>query len=282
MNIDRELVREITDAIFVKLREADLLECPSPNECFIKQPDDIRQVIAMGAARLGAKPEPAHTAGDMGHYIDHTLLKPDATQDQILKLCDEAVEYGFAAVCVNPVWIQHVAQRLSGSAVKPCTVVGFPLGATTSDAKAYEARRAIFDGAREIDMVINIGGLKSGLDDLVERDIRMVVDACHELGAICKVIIETALLDEPEKIKACVLAKEAHADFVKTSIGFSKAGATIDDVALMRRVVGPQIGVKAAGGIRSFQEAQEMIQAGATRIGASVGVKIVKEATTGH
>lgn len=282
MNIDRTLVREITDVIFARLREADLLECPSPDECFLKQPEEIRQVIAMGAARLGAKPEPADSAGEMAHYIDHTLLKPEATRDQVYKLCDEALEYGFATVCVNPVWIREVAQRLHGSPVKPCSVVGFPLGATTGDVKVYEARRAIFDGAREIDMVINIGALKSGLDDLVERDIRQVVEACHGNGAICKVIIEAALLDEAEKVKACVLAKEAQADFVKTSTGFSKGGATIEDVALMRHVVGPQIGVKAAGGIRSFQEAKQMIQAGATRIGASVGVKIVKEAATGH
>lgn len=282
MNIDRQLVRDITDAIFARLRETDWLECPSPNECFIKQPEHIRQVIALGATRLGAKPEPADSAGDMAHYIDHTLLKPEATREQIYKLCDEAREYGFASVCVNPVWIREVAHQLGGSAVKPCTVVGFPLGATTSDVKAYETRRAIFDGAREIDMVINIGALKSGLDDLVERDIRGVVEACHEHGAICKVIIETALLDEAEKVKACVLAKAAQADFVKTSTGFSKAGATIEDVALMRRVVGPQIGVKAAGGIKSYQEAQQMIQAGATRIGASVGVKIVKEASAGY
>jgi deoxyribose-phosphate aldolase len=282
MNIDRELVREITDAIFARLREADWLECPSPHECFIKQPEQIRQVIAMGAERLGVKPEPADSAGEMGQYIDHTLLKPEARLDQIQQLCDEAREYGFAAVCVNPVWINEVARRLRGSSVRPCSVVGFPLGATVSDVKAYEARRAIFDGALEIDMVINIGALKSGLDELVERDIRQVVEACHQSEAICKVIIETALLDEAEKVKACVLAKEAQADFVKTSTGFSKSGATIEDVALMRRVVGPQIGVKAAGGIRSFQDAQQMIQAGATRIGASVGVKIVQEATARH
>ncbi len=282
MDVDRSLVKEITDAIFARLREADWLDCPSPDQCFVKQPDDIRQVIAMGATRLGARPDPAHSAGDMAHFIDHTLLRPDATRDQVYQLCDEAIQHTFASVCVNPVWIQDVAVRLRGSPVKPCSVVGFPLGASTGDAKAYETRRAIFDGASEIDMVINIGALKSGMDDLVERDIRQVVEACHEHGAICKVIIETALLEESEKVKACVLAKEAGADFVKTSTGFSKAGATIEDVALMRHVVGPQIGVKAAGGIRSFQEAKQMIQAGATRIGASVGVKIVKEAASSH
>lgn len=276
--IDRSLIRDITDAIFARLREAEWLDCPGPDECFLKQPDQMRHVIAMGATRLGARPAPAHSAGDMARYIDHTLLKPDATRDQIAQLCDEALQYGFASVCVNPIWIQEVARRLRNSPVKACSVVGFPLGASTTDVKAFEARRAIFDGAQEIDMVINIGALKSGLDEWVERDIRAVVEACHEHGALCKVIIETALLDEAEKVKACVLAKEAHADFVKTSTGFSKAGATIEDVALMRRVVGPQLGVKAAGGIRSFQQAQQMIQAGATRIGASVGVQIVQEA----
>jgi deoxyribose-phosphate aldolase len=281
MTIDHELVRQITDAIWEKFRQADLLECPGPDECFVRQPDEIRRAIELGAERLGAKPEPAHSAGEMARYIDHTLLKPEATRDQIRHLCDEAMQYRFAAVCVNPVWIGEVAGRLSGSPVKPCSVVGFPLGATTGDVKAYEARRAIFDGAREIDMVINVGALKSGLDELVQQDIRAVVHACHEHHVICKVIIETALLETEEKVKACVLAKEAGADFVKTSTGFSKAGATIEDVALMRRVVGPQLGVKAAGGIRSYEDAQKMIEAGATRIGASVGVKIVQAVAHG-
>lgn len=282
MTIDRDLVREITDAILGTLQQSDLWDCPSPNECFLKQPEEIRQVIALGAERLGAKPEPANSAGEMARFIDHTLLKPEATCDQIHQLCEEAIAYGFASVCVNPVWIREVTDWLRGSPVNPCTVVGFPLGATTGDVKAYEARRAIFDGATEVDMVINIGALRSGRDEIVEQDIRSVVQACHENGAICKVIIETALLDEAEKVKACVLSKEAQADFVKTSTGFSKSGATIEDVALMRRVVGPQVGVKAAGGIRDYQAAQQMIEAGATRLGASVGVKIVNQAMTGH
>ncbi len=278
MTIDRKLVSEITDAILARLQAADLIECPNPSECFLKQPDHLRTVIALGGERLGGKPEPPDSAQDLARYIDHTLLKPDARRSEILQVCDEARHYGFAAVVVNPTWVGEVARRLHGSTVKPCTVVGFPLGATVPDVKAYEARRAIFDGAREIDMVINIGALKSGDDEVVERDIRLVVEACHENDALCKVIIETALLTDEEKVKACLLAKQAGADFVKTSTGFSKGGATLDDVALMRRVVGPHMGVKAAGGIRDAELAQKMIAAGATRIGASVGVKIVQQA----
>lgn len=278
MSIDRKLISEITDAIFARLKASAYLDCPGPNECFIRQSDEIRSVIAMGASRLGAKPEPADSAGELAHYIDHTLLKPEATREQIAHLCDEALQYGFASVCVNPVWVSEVAGRLRGSRVATCSVVGFPLGATPAEVKAFEARRAIFDGAVEIDMVIHVGGLKSGLDRAVEDDIRQVVEACHSGRAICKVIIETALLEEDEKVKACVLAKNAGADFVKTSTGFSKGGATIEDVALMRRVVGAEVGVKAAGGIRDLETAQKLIEAGATRIGASVGVKIVREA----
>jgi len=280
MEIDRRLISEITDAILAKLQAIELIECPGPTECFLKQPDHLRSVIEMGAERLGGKPEPADSARELAHHIDHTLLKPEATRSEIMKVCDEALAYGFAAVVVNPCWIREVAQRLRGSEVKPCTVVGFPLGATVTDVKVFETRRAIFDGARELDMVINIGALKSGDDDLVEDDIRRVVEACHENDALCKVIIETALLTKEEKVKACLLARRAGADFVKTSTGFSKAGATIEDVALMRRIVGPEVGVKAAGGIRSAEIAQQMIQAGAKRIGASVGVKIVQEAAS--
>ncbi len=279
MSIDRKLISEITDAIFAKLRAAELLECPTANECFLRQPEEIRSIIALGASRLGAKPEPADSAADFAHYIDHTLLKPDATLEQIRQICDEARLFGFASVCVNPSWVREVSGRLQGSSVATCSVVGFPLGATPGDVKAYETRRVVFDGAVEVDMVINIGALKSGLDALVEDDIRQVVEACHLAGAICKVIIEAALLTDEEKVKACVLAKNSGADFVKTSTGFSKAGATIEDVALMRRVVGPEVGVKAAGGIRDYDTAQKLIEAGATRIGASVGVKIVQEAS---
>ncbi len=212
---------------------------------------------------------------DLARYIDHTLLKPDATAADIDTLCDEAAEHGFASVCVNPTWVRRAAARLRDADVAVASVIGFPFGATPSDVKAFEARRAIRDGAREIDMVINIGALKSGDLDLVRSDIARVSDACHEAGAINKVIIEAALLSDAEKIIASRLAREAHADMVKTSTGYAKGGATVYDVALMREAVGPKMGVKAAGGIRTAEDVQEMIAAGATRIGASAGVKIV-------
>ena len=218
---------------------------------------------------------------DIAKIIDHTLLKPEATRDQIVQLCREAREYGFAAVCVNPCYVKLAAELLRGSSVKVCSVVGFPLGATLPEVKAYEARRAIEEGAAEIDMVINIGALKSGDLELVKRDIASVVDVCHAKGALCKVIIEAALLTDEEKVLACQLAKAAGADYVKTSTGFGPGGATVQDVALMRRTVGPEMGVKAAGGIRSYEAAKSMVEAGATRIGASAGVKIVREARGG-
>ncbi|MEW6208002.1 MAG: deoxyribose-phosphate aldolase [Acidobacteriota bacterium] len=214
----------------------------------------------------------------MALYIDHTLLKPDATRDEILKLCEEGARYGFASVCINPVWVREAACALRGSGVKVCTVIGFPLGANAPDTKAYEARRALFDGASELDMVINIGALKSGDYALVRRDIAGVVEVAREAGSMVKVIIETALLTDEEKIKACEIARDAGADFVKTSTGFSKGGATAADIALMRKTVGSLMGVKASGGVKDLKQAQEMIRAGATRIGASVGVKIVQEA----
>ena len=213
--------------------------------------------------------------------IDHTLLKPEATQDQITQLCKEAREYGFAAVCVNPANVKLAAKLLKGSPVAICIVVGFPLGATLPEVKAYEAQQVLNHGATEIDMVINIGALKSEDYELVEQDIAAVTRICHDNGAICKVIIEAALLTEEEEVTACQLAKKAGADYVKTSTGFGPGGATVEDVALMRRVVGPSMGIKAAGGIRTLETAQEMIKAGATRIGTSSGVKIVQEAGTG-
>ncbi len=218
------------------------------------------------------------TAYDLARMIDLTLLKPDATPEQIRKLCEDAREYGFVAVCINPTHVKLAAELLMGSPVKVDTVVGFPLGATLPEVKAYEASLAIRDGAEEIDMVINIGALKAGDYDLVRGDIEAVVEACRQGGALCKVIIEAPLLTEEEKIKACELAKEAGADFVKTATGFGPGGATAEDVALMRRVVGEGMGIKAAGGIRSLKDAKAMIEAGATRIGASAGVKIVQEA----
>ncbi len=210
--------------------------------------------------------------------IDHTLLKPEASRDDIRKLCQEAARYAFASVCVNPWYVPLAAELLRGTKVKVCTVVGFPLGATLPQVKIYEAEEAIRLGAQEIDMVINIGALKSGQDDVVESDIRGVVAASHRGGAICKVILETALLTREEKVRGSMACKKAGADFVKTSTGFSTAGATPEDVALIRGAVGPEIGIKAAGGIRSFEDLKKMVRAGATRIGASASVKIVEEA----
>lgn len=219
---------------------------------------------------------------DIASLIDHTLLKPEATPEQIAQLCSEAREYRFAAVCVNPVYVKLAYDLLKGSPVKVCSVVGFPLGATLPEVKAFEARQAIRDGASEIDMVIHIGALKAGDDDLVERDIAAVVETCHAAGAICKVILETCFLTDDEKIRGCILAKRAGADFVKTSTGFGPGGATAEDVALMRRTVGPDMGVKAAGGIRTLDALQRMVAAGANRIGASASVKIMQEAQSVH
>jgi len=239
-------------------------------------PNRLRGVIEAGATRLGL-----HAAGgasaEVAAMIDHTLLRPDATRKDVLALCREAAEYGFASVCVNPTWVAECARALRASPVKVCSVVGFPLGATTADVKHYETHRAIFDGASEIDMVINVGALKSGDLRLVERDIEAVASPCRDAGAISKVIIEAALLTDEEKIAACTVAKAAGADFVKTSTGFGPGGATAADVALMRRVVGEEMGVKAAGGVRDLEGLKAMVAAGATRIGASAGVRIVQE-----
>ena len=210
--------------------------------------------------------------------IDHTLLKPEASRDDIRKLCQEAARFGFATVCVNPWYVPLAAELLRGTAVKVCSVVGFPLGATLPQVKIHEAEESIKLGAQEIDMVINIGALKSGQDDVVESDIHGVVEASHCGGAICKVILETALLTAEEKMRALIACKKAGADFVKTSTGFSTAGATVEDVALMRAVVGSEIGVKAAGGVRTFEDLKKMVCAGATRIGASASVKIMEQA----
>ena len=239
-------------------------------------PDRLRGVIEAGATRLGIHAAGGAAAG-VASMIDHTLLKPDATRKDIEALCREAAEYGFASVCVNPTWVADCTRLLGQSTVKVCSVVGFPLGATTADTKHYETRRALFDGAREIDMVINVGALKSGDLRLVERDIEAVTGPCREVGALSKVIIEAALLTDEEKIAACTVAKAAAADFVKTSTGFGPGGATAGDVALMRRVVGAEMGVKAAGGVRDLEGLKAMVAAGATRIGASAGVRIVQE-----
>lgn len=209
----------------------------------------------------------------LNKYIDHTLLKPDASQEQIETLIEEAKKYDFASVCVNPTWVNFAAQALKATDVKVCTVIGFPLGANTPELKAFETSDAIQNGANEVDMVINIGALKSRNFDLVERDIRAVVEAAK--GTLVKVIIETCLLTDDEKVKACQIAQKAGADFVKTSTGFSTGGATVADVALMRKTVGPDMGVKASGGARSYEDALAFIKAGATRIGASSGVAIM-------
>jgi deoxyribose-phosphate aldolase len=212
---------------------------------------------------------------DIASYIDHTLLKPEASREDILRVCEEAVKYGFASVCVNPVWTALVHNRLKGSGVKTCSVVGFPLGATPTDVKVYEARGANLDGADEIDMVINIAAARANDRSSLYMDIAAVADAVHAGGAILKVILETHFLTDGQKVMACEAAAEAGADFVKTSTGFSGGGATVEDIELMRRTVGPAIGVKASGGVRSIEDARAMINAGATRIGASSSVAIV-------
>lgn len=213
----------------------------------------------------------------IARMIDHTLLKPDATPQQIEQLCAEARAYGFASVCVNPSYVPLCARLLHGSDAAVCTVIGFPLGATSTPAKVFEAEQAIRDGAREVDMVLHVGHLRAGDANYVREDIRQVADAAHAGGALCKVILETSMLTDDEKVAACKLAVEAGADFVKTSTGFGGGGATVADVRLMREVVGDRAGVKASGGVRSFADAQAMIEAGATRIGTSSGVAIVRE-----
>ena len=214
--------------------------------------------------------------GNIASFIDHTLLKPEAGEADILKVCAEAAEYRFKSVCVNPIWVKTVKTALKGSGVLTCSVVGFPLGATPTDVKTFEARGAVLDGADEIDMVINIAAARAGDKGALVEDITAVAEAVHASDAILKVIIETALLDDAQKVLACEAAVEAGADFVKTSTGFNGGGATAEDIALMRRTVGPDLGVKASGGVRSLADAQAMIAAGATRIGASSGISIVK------
>jgi len=264
------LVEQITDLVLSKIGGDDY--------CTTFCSADVQRIVDAGAERIGIVLGETATAHDWASLIDHTLLKPEASEADIRKLCEEAVKFGFASVCVNPGWVKTASEFLRGSSVPVCTVIGFPLGATLSDVKAYEARRSIFNGAKEVDMVINIGALKSGDDCAVEDDIRAVSDAAHENRVLCKVIIETALLSDEEKVRACLAAKNAGADFVKTSTGFSKGGATVHDIALMRRTVGSALGVKASGGVKGIEDARAMFEAGATRIGASVGVKIAQEA----
>jgi len=282
------LVEQITREVLILLKEeetriqlgddgAACTDCVGA--CVTQCHDKIREVVDAGASRLTTTLGNAQVGPEIAGMIDHTLLKPDATQEQIAQLCYEARKYNFAAVCVNPTYVKLCAQLLKGSPVHVCTVVGFPLGATPPEVKAYEAQKAIDDGATEIDMVINIGALKSKDYGHVERDIATVARSTHAGGAILKVIIEAALLTDEEKVIACQLAKAAGADYVKTSTGFGPGGATAQDVALMRLAVGPELGVKAAGGIRNLEDARAMVAAGATRIGASAGVKIVQQAS---
>ena len=246
-------------------------------------PAEIERLVAQAIADemmhgVRAPVLPARESrGDVAALIDHTLLKPEASESNIVALCREAVEYGFATVCVNPRWVSTCVTAVRGSAVKVCPVVGFPLGASVSDVKVVETQRAMSDGAREVDMVIDLGALKSGRLEQVARDVESVTTACRRAGVLSKVIIEAALLTDEEKIAACAIAKALGADYVKTSTGFGPGGATAADVALMRRVVGTGLGVKAAGGIRDLATVRAMIAAGATRIGTSAGVRIVQE-----
>ncbi len=280
------LVEQITKQVLILLTEEQARSQVGDNgtctdcigACVSECREKVQQVVDAGASRLTSTLGNVDIGTDVAKLIDHTLLKADATQDQIAQLCYEARKFGFAAVCVNPTHVKLCSQLLQGTEVHVCTVVGFPLGATPPEVKAYEAQQAIEDGATEVDMVINIGALKSKDYALVERDTAMVARACHAGGAILKVIIEAALLTDEEKVIACQLAKAAGADYVKTSTGFGPGGATAHDVALMRHAVGPGLGVKAAGGIKNLADAKEMVAAGATRIGASAGVRIVQEA----
>ena len=280
----REELQHLIDVI---VSELAAVRTPPPGRCQCHSvlddccPDRLRGVLDAGATRVGLHATGGAPAG-IASMIDHTLLKPDATKQHIEELCREAAQFKFATVCVNPTWVALSARLLVGSGVGVCSVVGFPLGATTPDVKGYETRRAIFDGAREIDMVINVGALKSGDLRAVERDIESVTVPCRDCGVLSKVIIEAALLTDDEKVTACTLVKAAGADYVKTSTGFGPGGATAADVALMRRVVGAEMGVKAAGGVRDLEGMRAMIAAGASRVGASAGVKIVQQARGAH
>lgn len=278
-SMDQEqLVDKITREVLSKLEGTNSVSqcevCPQQGTCVERHPEAVREIIRNGASRIAARPGIGRVEPDLAGLIDHTLLKPEATRDQIENLCREAERYGFASVCVNPTWVCLCADLLRDSKVKVCTVVGFPLGANTPSIKAQEVEIAQQDGATEIDTVMNIGALKSDDLKLVAQDMGAVVSASWA-DVITKVIIEAALLTDEEKVKACAIAKAVGMDYVKTSTGFGPGGATSHDVALMRRVVGRQMGVKAAGGIRDYQTAREMVAAGASRIGASASVKIV-------
>ncbi|MCH7497929.1 MAG: deoxyribose-phosphate aldolase [Candidatus Marinimicrobia bacterium] len=273
--LDRLIGQVITQTVpGVEACESGVWQCRlcQDRRCSERDPAAVRQIVAAGANRVGSMVGIRHKP-DVAAMIDHTLLKSDATEEEITRLCREAREYGFASVCVNPVWVRLCKELLVGTAVKVATVIGFPLGAVPSQAKAEEVAQAVADGADELDMVMNIGFLKSGRIQEVEEDIRQVVQAAG--GRKVKVIIETALLTDEEKIKACILAERAGARYVKTSTGFSQGGATVHDIALMRHVVGERLGVKAAGGIHTAEEARQLVAAGASRIGSSASIAIV-------
>lgn len=278
-----QLVAIVTREVMSAYQMAEGVTCSScapvcRGFCVSERPEAARRLVAAGASRITAGLGVGTVANDLAGMIDHTLLKPDATEAQIRTLCQEARDHHFASVCVNPAWVGLASELLRGSDAVSCTVIGFPLGATMPEVKAFETERAVRNGAREVDMVINIGALKSLRYDEVYCDIAGVVRAARAGDALVKVIIETSLLTDEEKVEACVLSQAAGADYVKTSTGFSTGGATVADVALMRRVVGDQMGVKASGGIRNADDASAMVEAGATRIGASAGIKIVQQA----
>lgn len=285
----QKLVDEITQQVVARMKSDGAVPSTTgghdPNccahgpdgRCVRDCSDRVKVVVDSGAGRITSTVGVIPRDLSLARYIDHTLLKPDASAAEIAQLCREAREYHFASVCVNSTYVPLCADLLKGSDVAVCTVVGFPLGASPAEVKAYEAQLAIQNGATEIDMVMNIGALKSGDIKLLHHDIATVVATCHAHNAICKVIFENSKLNDEEKVIASQVSKMAGADFVKTSTGFGGGGATAADVALMRKVVGPNIGVKAAGGVRNFQDAQAMVKAGATRIGASAGVQIVRE-----
>ncbi len=281
-----QLVETITREVLARAQgqPTTALRCASchDQQCAAVCPDEVRRLVGAGAARVSLGPNPREqVAQDIARLIDHTALKPETTEAQIRQLCEEARRLNFASVCVNPSWVPLCASLLRGSPVLVCTVIGFPLGATTTATKVHETHEACRAGAKEVDMVLNIGALKSGQVDAAGADIRAVAEAAHQHGAELKVIIETSLLSDEEKVQACTLAKMAGADFVKTSTGFSGGGATVADVALMRFVVDDALGVKASGGIRGFADALQLVEAGATRLGASAGVKIVEQAKSG-
>lgn len=279
------VIDKIVSQVFIEKALQDFYchggTCAGWERNVVDQPAAVKKIISNGADRIAAGIGVGEELidKDVARMIDHTLLKPETTPQEITKLCDEARTYGFASVCINPCYVSMCKDLLSGSKVKVCTVIGFPLGSTTTEVKRFEAEQALKSGAQEIDMVINVGMLKQKQHDYVFNDINQVVLAAKKFGAICKVIIETALLTDEEKIVACLLSKNAKADFVKTSTGFSKGGATAGDVALMKYVVGSAVGVKASGGIRTTEDARLMIASGAERIGASASVKIVKGET---